>query len=100
VGACVRCGRDLHPRGRYERTGPVYDMKLWCWSCYCWEFPGEPRPVTVAELIAQLQALPDWARELPVYCSYDGGCATGVYGVGEAGEGDSSGGGSVCLGGD
>jgi hypothetical protein len=95
IRVCSRCHSELGRR--YERTGPVYDMKLWCVSCYRQEFPNEPVPITVAELISQLQALPEWARDLPVACSYDGGCGTNVYGVEGPTDGDEFGGGGVGL---
>ena len=46
--------------------------------------------ITVNQLIKELQSLPEWAKELPVTASYDGGCVTGVYGVAPVKEGDRS----------
>lgn len=98
VRVCNRCHSELGRR--YERTGPVNDMKLWCVPCYRQEFPDERLSITVAELISKLQALPDWAKDLPVSCSYDGNCSTGVYGVEDPTEGDEFCGGGVRLTGD
>lgn len=99
---CNHCHRELGRR--YETSigpSPDYGRQLWCTPCYREAFPGETLPITVGELISQLQALPDWAKELPVMCSYDGGCATGVYGVNTRHtEGSDCGGGRIYLIGD